>query len=303
MPSEQSTPGPPLSFHVDAIPPDRTDNVRDDVPIDDPMTALIGILDLQAALPGIRRMRRWGHDALAVGPGEYALDIGTGTGSEVLEFADRVGPDGDAVGVDPNPAMLATARARAEGAGSRARFVEGTAYHLPFPDDSFDAVRCERVYQHLDDPAAATAEIARVLRPGGRVLLVDSDWHTAIAHPGDADVITRLTTTMLATTPNPTSGRRLRGLLTAAGFSIDDIGSEAVIWDPDTVRPLFARMTEHALADDVITEQQRLDLVSGMEVGITTGDYHLSVTMFAVLGHRPPRGRAAAGIGAAMPVT
>ncbi|MGO4614983.1 methyltransferase domain-containing protein [Nocardia sp. 2YAB30] len=300
MPSEQATPRPSLSFHVDAIPADHTDNVRDDAPTDDPMAALIGILDLQAAIPGIRRMRRWGHDALAVGPGEYALDIGTGTGSEVLEFAHRVGPDGDAVGVDPNPAMLATARARAEAAGSRARFVDGTAYHLPFPDDSFDAVRCERVYQHLDDPAAATAEIARVLRPGGRVLLIDSDWHTAIAHPGDADVITRLTTTMLATTPNPTSGRRLRGLLTAAGFSIDDIGSEAVIWDPDTVRPLFARMTERALADDVITEEQRLDLISGMEAGIAAGDYHLSVTMFAVLGHRPPGGGAAAGIGTAM---
>ncbi|WP_406274850.1 methyltransferase domain-containing protein [Nocardia sp. NBC_00881] len=303
MPSEQATPRPSLSFHLDAIPSDRTESVRDDAAIDDPMTALIGILDLQAAIPGIQRMRRWGHDALAVGPGEYALDIGAGTGTEVLEFADRVGRDGDAVGVDPNPAMLATARARAEAAGSRARFVEGTAYHLPFPDDSFDAVRCERVYQHLDDPAAATAEIARVLRPGGRVLLVDSDWHTAIAHPGDADVIARLTTTMLAATPNPTSGRRLRGLLTAAGFSIEDIGSEAVIWDPDTVRSLFARMTERALADDVITEQQRLDLISGMEAGIATGDYHLSVTMFAVLGHRPPLGGAAAGIGTAILVT
>ncbi len=251
------------------------------------MAVLVGILDLQAALPGIRRMRRWGHEALAVAAGERALDIGAGTGSEVLEFADRVGPDGDAVGVDPNPAMLDVARARAEAVGSRARFIEGTAYQLPFPDDSFDVVRCERVYQHLDDPAAATAEIARVLRPGGRVLLVDSDWHTAIVHPGDPDVLSRLSTVMLASTPNPTSGRRLRGLLTGAGFAIDDMGSEAVIWDPETIRPLFAQMIDGALAEGVITEQERVDLVAAMESGIARGDYHLSVTMFAVLAHRP----------------
>ncbi|MBF6219323.1 methyltransferase domain-containing protein [Nocardia abscessus] len=252
------------------------------------MALLVEILDLQAALPSIRRMRRWGHDALAVGPGERALDIGAGTGSEVLEFAERVGPDGEAVGVDPNPAMLAVAGARAEAAGVRARFVEGTAYRLPFPDDSFDAVRCERVYQHLDDPAAATAEIARVLRPGGRALLIDSDWHTAIAHPGDDDVVARLSEAMLTTTPNPKSGRRLRGLLTAAGFAIDDMGSEAVIWDPETIRPLFAQMTERAHSDGVITEQERRDLAAAMEDGIARGDYHLSVTMFAVLGHGEP---------------
>ncbi len=252
------------------------------------MALLVEILDLQAALPGIRRMRRWGHDALAVGPGERALDIGAGTGSEVLEFAERVGPDGEAVGVDPNPAMLAVAGARAEAAGVRARFVEGTAYRLPFPDDSFDAVRCERVYQHLDDPAAATAEIARVLRPGGRVLLIDSDWQTAIVHPGDEDVLARLSEAMLTTTPNPKSGRSLRGLLTAAGFAIDDVGSEAVIWDPETIRPLFAQMTERAHTDGVITDQERRDLAAAMEDGIARGDYHLSVTMFAVLGHLGP---------------
>ncbi|MFE7741576.1 methyltransferase domain-containing protein [Nocardia sp. NPDC057455] len=278
MPSE---PAPSIpSFHVNAIP----DTSRTSP--DDPMAALVGILDLQAALPGIRRMRAWGHEVLAVHPGERALDIGAGTGTEVIELAERVGPGGDAVGVDPNPAMLAIARGRAETAESPARFVEGTAYHLPFPDGYFDAVRCERVYQHLDDPVAATAEITRVLRPGGRVLLIDSDWHTVIAHPGDPDVVARLSKAMLATTSDPASGRRLRGLLTAAGFVIDDMGSEAVIWNPETARPLFTQMIASAGAGGAITEEEGRDLLSSMEAGIAKGDYHFSVTMFAVLGHR-----------------
>ncbi|MEU2089733.1 methyltransferase domain-containing protein [Nocardia beijingensis] len=278
MPSESAPPVP--SFHESAIP----DASR--AGADDPMAVLVGILDLQAALPGIRRMRAWGHEVLDVQPGERALDVGAGTGTEVIELAGRVGPGGEAVGVDPNPAMLAIARGRAETADSPARFVEGTAYHLPFPDGYFDAVRCERVYQHLDDPAAATAEITRVLRPGGRVLLVDTDWHTVIAHPGDPDVVTRLTKAMLETTPNPASGRHLRGLLTAAGFTIDDLGSEAVIWNPETARPLFTQMIASASTSGAITEQEGRDLLATMEEGIAKGDYHLSVTMFAVLGHR-----------------
>ncbi|WP_083864931.1 methyltransferase domain-containing protein [Nocardia brevicatena] len=252
---------------------------------DESTRLLVGVLDLQAQLASIQRMRRWGHDALAVGSGERALDVGSGTGSEVLEFAARVGARGEAVGVDPNPAMLAVARERAEEAGASARFVEGTAYRLPFPDDSFDAVRCERVFQHLDDPAAATAEIARVLRPGGRVLLVDSDWRTSIIHPGDPEVLDRLTTAMLSETPNPTSGRRLRGLLTAAGFVIDDMGSEAVIWDESIARVMAAEMGERAVARGVLTEGERAELTADLDAGIASGDFHVSVTMFAVLAH------------------
>lgn len=252
---------------------------------DESTRLLVGVLDLQAQLPSIQRMRRWGHDALAVGSGERALDVGSGTGSEVLEFAARVGATGEAVGVDPNPAMLAVARERADEAGVSARFVEGTAYGLPFPDGSFDAVRCERVFQHLDDPVAATAEIARVLRPGGRVLLVDSDWHTSIIHPGDPEILGRLTTAMLSETPNPTSGRRLRGLLTAAGFVIDDMGSEAVIWDESIAKVMAAEMGERAVARGVLTEAERAELTADLDAGIASGDFHVSVTMFAVLAH------------------
>ncbi|MGW5386402.1 methyltransferase domain-containing protein [Nocardia sp. NPDC003963] len=286
VPSEHAEPAWTPSFHLDAIAATRAADATSGA---DPTAVLIAALDLQAGLPGIRRMRHWAHAALAVGAGERALDIGSGTGSEVLEFARRVGSGGQAVGVEPNPAMLAVARARAAAAGTRCRFVEADAYHLPFADDSFDAVRCERVYQHLDDPAAATAEIARVLRPGGRVVLVDSDWHTAVLHPGDPGVVARITTAMLGAVPNAGSGRLLRGLLVAAGFEIDDMGSEAVIFDPATARPMFGEVGGSAVAAEVITEQERDELVAAIEAGIAAGDYHLSVTMFAVLARLPAR--------------
>lgn len=265
--------GRPASFHVEQIDAGQ-------------VGMLVGILDMQAELDAIKQIRSWAHRALALQPGEHALDIGSGTGSEVIEFATRVGADGAAVGVDPNPAMLAVAGERAAAAGSSARFVEGTAYGLPFPDESFDAVRCERVYQHLDDPVAATAEITRILRPGGRVVLIDSDWYTAITHPGDPATVRAMQDWQLSNSPNPGSGRRLRGLLSAAGFTVDQVISETLLWNPETARPMFEQAGGAAVATGVVTSEQLAQLISDLDAGVADGDYHFSVTMFGVLAHK-----------------
>ncbi|WP_067691516.1 methyltransferase domain-containing protein [Nocardia jejuensis] len=270
--SEQN---PIPSFHVDRV--HDTDN-----------ELITRVLDLQAEVAGVVRMREWVRDALAVREGDTALDIGSGTGSEVLALARLVGGTGRAVGVDPNPAMLALARERArEFTEAPVDFIEGSAYALPLPDADIDVIRCERVYQHLDDPAQATAEIARVLRPGGRVALIDSDWSTAITHPGDPELIERLHQQMQSASPNRTSGRRLRGLLHSAGLVIDDIGSEALVWEPESIMPMYTAGTERVVAAGLLTEAQREQLLGEMSRGIERGDYHFSVTMFAVVAHKP----------------
>ncbi|MCP9624429.1 methyltransferase domain-containing protein [Nocardia otitidiscaviarum] len=269
----EHTAGP--SFHADRIGDDEQQEF------------LVEVLDAQAALPGVRRLREWTRAALRIAAGDRTLDIGSGTGSEVLAMARPSGPGGAAVGVDPNPGMLAEARARAAAAGIAAEFVEGNGYALPFPDDSFDAVRCERVFQHLDHPERATAEIARVLRPGGRVALVDSDWSTAIIHPGDPDVVAALLESWLSHTANRHSGRHLPGLLTAAGLTVDDIGADAVVWDRSFIDTMLTAGLDQAVAAGAVTPDQRDRFLSDLTRGAEVGDYHCSVTMFAVVAHLP----------------
>ncbi|RDI43847.1 methyltransferase domain-containing protein [Nocardia mexicana] len=268
------------SHSTSGLRPDRFDR--------DGQDQLIDVRDLRAALPGIRRLRRWAHEALAVRPGESAVDIGSGSGSEVLAFADAVGPDGTAVGVEPDPDLLTAAERRAGQAGSAARFLPGDAYNLPVSSDSFDVALCERVFQHLTAPQRAVGEIARVLRPGGRVVVMDSDWGTAIVHPGDRHVVQQVIETLISSTTDPFAGRRLPGLLTQAGLVIDDFGSHALVQEHSMgAGALVARVSAMAVARGAITEQQREQLLADLEAGARTGDIHLSVTIFAVLAHKP----------------
>ncbi|MET9489341.1 methyltransferase domain-containing protein [Nocardia sp. NPDC006630] len=260
--------------------PDRFDS--------DGQDQLVDVQDLQAALPGIRRLRNWAHEALATQAGESAVDIGSGTGSEVFTFADLVGPDGTAIGVEPDPGLRAAAERRAAQSGSAAKFASGDAYGLPFGSDTFDVALCERVFQHLTSPARAAAEIARVLKPGGRVVVLDSDWGTAVVHPGDRNVVHEVIETMIARTTNPFAGRRLAGQLTQAGLVVDDIGSHALIQDGGIgAGALVARIADMSVARGSITVPQRDQLIADLEAGAATGDIHLSVTIFAVLAHKP----------------
>ncbi|AOW93727.1 methyltransferase [Rhodococcus sp. WMMA185] len=272
-------PGAPLSFRLDEI---------GDIAFE----RLAAILDILDDIPGIRRLRQWARDALRVQPGEHTLDIGSGTGAETRQLATAVTAKGSAIGIDPNPAMAALAWSRAAEEESTARFVVGDVYSLPFPDCSVDAVRCERVFEHLTDPAAAMAEITRVLRPSGRAMIIDTDWGTAIAHPGDPAVLAKVTEAMLGATPNPHSGRLLAGQLAAAGLSVRDIGSQALIQTPATsTEPMLSEpfpqlMMEAAGIDGVITADELAVLVRDLEAGVERGDFHMSVTMFAYLARK-----------------
>lgn len=258
-------------------------NVAEDAAAD--TAGQVFVLDMQESLPGVIRLRDWAMAALAPQPGETAVDVGCGAGAEVRRFAAAVGESGRAIGIEPHAGLRAVAEERSAGTG--ATFLDAEATDLPFEAGTVDVIRCERVFQHLIDPAGAVREFARVLRPGGRVVVIDSDWGTAVQTPGDAALVRRLSDFRDAQSPNPHAGRHLPGQFVGAGLAVDpDIAATAVVPPIGALLVLVQKTLEEAVSADVVTQAEADGLIAEIRGAQETGEAFMAVTMFAVLGRR-----------------
>lgn len=120
-----------------------------------------------AYLSGLRRLL----PLVRVPPQPAILDVGSGTGINLLELARVFGPCRLLVGIDLSPGMVAVAGAKAGMSGVVAAFQEGDAEDIPYPDGTFDLVVANSMYHWIPDRLRAAREFARVLRPGGQLLL------------------------------------------------------------------------------------------------------------------------------------
>lgn len=122
-------------------------------------------------------------------PGETALDLGCGAGTDVLMAAQMVGPQGRVVGIDMTPAMVSKARenARAMGAAN-VEILEGHVEELALADGSVDVVVSNGVIDLVPDKDAVFAEIRRVLRPGGRIQIADVVLQNPVSEGAKRDI-------------------------------------------------------------------------------------------------------------------
>jgi demethylmenaquinone methyltransferase/2-methoxy-6-polyprenyl-1,4-benzoquinol methylase len=170
-----------------------------------------------------RAARQAGVQALAMKPGERVLEIGCGTGNELLDLASLVGPTGQVCGIDVSSGMLEVSRRKLEKhpPTGPVELREGDARKLPFPDASFDAVYCSFTLELFsdDDIPRVLAEVRRVLRAGGRVGVVSM----AKVKPGEKpSLLERSYVWMHRHFPHIVDCRPIdpTALLTAAGFRV-----------------------------------------------------------------------------------
>jgi ubiquinone/menaquinone biosynthesis C-methylase UbiE len=176
-------------------------------------------------------MRRRVLATLDVQTGWRTLDVGTGFGSLPMELAAMVPVH--AVGVDVDESTLRaaeTVRDQVAGrhgfvAGSQVTFRAGDAYALDEPDASVDLATARFLFQHLRDHAAAAAELARVVRPGGLACLIDVDDGLSLTYPEPSPAYLRLTEALTTMQERQGGGRHLARTLPAR---LDEAGFEVV---------------------------------------------------------------------------
>ena len=257
--------------------------------VDDPAVALmVRILDFQDQAPPIRRLRDWTLARSAVRRGEHAVDIGSGTGTMCRELAALVAPEGSVTGVEPNPVLRALAEERSD--GTDLTYVDGTAADLPFPDASLDLVWCERVLQHVDDAQAALHEMARVLRPGGRALVLDADHGSNVESDLPRHIEVALQEAFQKRVPNPYAARHLPRQAMTAGLTVDpDIGSAALLFPQEILEEAFRlrQAGAAAVADGTLSVDEVVTALSAQQAAARKGWAFSAVTVFAFVLTRP----------------
>lgn len=172
-------------------------------------------------LAGIQRLLPF----VRVPPTPAILDVGCGTGLNLVEAARRFGPARLLAGIDISPGMVAVARAKTAALGLPAQIIQGDAERLPYPDGLFDLVLCNSVFHWFRDRPAAMREMARVLRPGGQLALITatapgfSEWFTLI----DALARSACGPGYASSVPDLPTGAEVGALMNRAGLLVQAI--------------------------------------------------------------------------------
>ena len=249
---------------------------------------LIGVLDYWESLPSLQRMRAGVVAELAPLPGEVICDIGCGTGSELIRIARIVGPEGNAIGIDPSTTMIEETRDRAQREGLAVELLARDGRDTGLEAGRCDAVRMERVVQHVGDVAAFLAEAKRITRPGGRIVVADTDWGTLTIHPGNPDLIRRFKAA-LETGPmaEPWAGRTLHDAMLNADLTDVTSRMYPINAGPRAGRPPLAVMFDGLVAARLATRSEVDDLQAALDAALKRGAPVATFTMFVASGRVP----------------
>lgn len=266
--------------------------------VDDPGPAiLVGEFDDVDAAADPRRFATWmDHQrrgtgdplltALGIGTGDAALDLGCGTGVDLAAMATRTAR---AVGVDRSATMAGVAAGRGGAAGTRVAVADGQ--RLPFAEGSFDAVNCRAVLVHTPRPELTMAEVRRVLRPGGRVLLSEPDHGSHVVATTEVDVFERILRHRRTTFRHPLVGRSLARLAVDAGLTVTDSWAIPIVHRSLAAARAaggpFGPAIDAAVAADAVSSAEAARYTRSLEEADEAGGFFFAAVSVAVLATAP----------------
>jgi ubiquinone/menaquinone biosynthesis C-methylase UbiE len=228
---------------------------------------------------------------LAPLPGDRLLEAGCGSGLLCRQMASIVTPDGRVIGLDISPGLVGIAQnlARQAGLGNGIRWCTGKAEAMPFPEASFTGALAARLFLHVNEPGLVLRELRRVLRPGGKLVVMDWDFETVAVDHSNRKLTRRILQWRCDHYGgNNWSGRQLYRQMATAGFSSLDILPVVSVarGEHDSLTLSLFRAAQVAQDGGEISSAEHDEWVRELTASLAAGGFFASIVYFIVSGER-----------------
>jgi SAM-dependent methyltransferase len=229
------------------------------------------------------------YAALRIGPRAQVLDVGCGLGDDVRRLA-ALAPGAMVVGLDSSVAAVEAACALSLDDCAQVQFCVGSVYRLPFPDHSFDAVRADRLLHFLSEPARAIAEMKRLLRAGGRLVVSEPDNDSLVIEAGNRAVTARLLEHRRQSNASLVPGVCLGRLFAEAGLTEIELQAHTGVLRDFGIADQLLGLTglaESAARASVLSPKEASDWMLNTIRDSKSGHFAVAMTVFIAAGTNP----------------
>jgi SAM-dependent methyltransferase len=249
---------------------------------------LVKFLEDVAAFPVVAEEFQLQLKWLDIKEGDHVLDVGCGIGLQAHAIAKLVGANGKVAGTDLSNLMIEIARERTASSNLPLEFFTADAVAQPFPDQSFDRIRTERVLMYIKDTQTVLGEFKRLLKPGGKVLIFDFDWDAMVIPHRDKTLTRKIVRYASDSFPNGRIGGELYLHMRKAGFKNIRIKPSNYSGEGhlllDVTKRIYEGILQTGISNNIFTQAEIDDWWRTLDEKAQEGNLFLSYQGFTVSG-------------------